>query len=243
MPNQLRQGMRFVAGRRGDFAPPGAHFPARRGRTPPSCRGNRGFSERSTLEGPDSVLRVFPRRQRRRHRRKSSDRLDWPGGQAHPTKWRVIPVSDTGVDPGAIRFVPARLDHANAFLTMMRALENSDPGTTPFDEARRRLVFEQFVQDDTYGRAWLIALGPQYVGYVVLTVSFSFEYRGCDAYIDELYIAKEHRGQGLAGRPWNSSRKRRASWESTRCIWRSLAAMTRLWNCTAAAATSITTGI
>ena len=109
----------------------------------------------------------------------------------------MIPVSDTGVDPGAIRFVPARLDHANAFLTMMRALENSDPGTTPFDEARRRLVFEQFVQDDTYGRAWLIALGPQYVGYVVLTVSFSFEYRGCDAYIDELYISKEHRGQGI----------------------------------------------
>jgi len=109
----------------------------------------------------------------------------------------VIPVSDTGVDPGAIRFVPARLDHADAFLTMMRALENSDPGTTPFDEARRRVIFEQFVQDDTYGRAWLIALGPQYVGYVVLTVSFSFEYRGCDAYIDELYIAKEHRGQGI----------------------------------------------
>jgi diamine N-acetyltransferase len=100
-------------------------------------------------------------------------------------------------NPGAIRFEPARLDHADVFLTMMRELEQADPGTTPFDEARRRVIFEQFVQDPAYGRAWLIALGPQYVGYVVLTVSFSFEYRGCDAYIDELYIAKEHRKQGI----------------------------------------------
>jgi GNAT superfamily N-acetyltransferase len=103
-------------------------------------------------------------------------------------------------NPSAIHFEPARLDHADIFLTMMRELEQADPGTTSFDEARRRAIFEQFVQDPTYGRAWLIALGPQYVGYVVLTVSFSFEYRGCDAYIDELYIAKEHRKQGIGRR-------------------------------------------
>jgi ribosomal protein S18 acetylase RimI-like enzyme len=35
---------------------------------------------------------------------------------------------------------------------------------------------------------------------VVLTVSFSFEYRGRDAYIDELYIAEEHRGRGIGRR-------------------------------------------
>ena len=35
---------------------------------------------------------------------------------------------------------------------------------------------------------------------MVLTVSFSFEYRGYDAFIDELYIAEEHRGQGIGRR-------------------------------------------
>jgi ribosomal protein S18 acetylase RimI-like enzyme len=35
---------------------------------------------------------------------------------------------------------------------------------------------------------------------VVLTVSFSFEYRGYDAFIDELYIAEEHRGRGIGRR-------------------------------------------
>lgn len=80
---------------------------------------------------------------------------------------------------------------------MMRALEGADPGTTPFDEDRRRVIFEEFVRDDTFGRAWLIVEEEEPVGYVVLTVSFSFEYRGRDAFIDELYVAEEHRGRGI----------------------------------------------
>jgi ribosomal protein S18 acetylase RimI-like enzyme len=80
---------------------------------------------------------------------------------------------------------------------MMRGLEAADPGTTPFDEPRRRESFGQFVRDDTYGQAWLIVVDEKPVGYVVLTVSFSFEYRGYDAFIDELYIAEEHRKRGI----------------------------------------------
>jgi ribosomal protein S18 acetylase RimI-like enzyme len=83
---------------------------------------------------------------------------------------------------------------------MMRALEDADPGSTPFDEAQRRAIFDQFVRDITYGKAWLILFNEQYVGYVVLTVSFSFEYRGYDAFIDELYIAEEYRRQGIGRR-------------------------------------------
>jgi diamine N-acetyltransferase len=103
-------------------------------------------------------------------------------------------------DSPAIRFEPALPEHVDIFVIMMRALEQADPGTTRFDELRRRTVFDQFVRDPTYGRAWLIVENDQNVGYVVLTVSFSFEYRGCDAYIDELYIAEEHRGRGIGRR-------------------------------------------
>ena len=101
-----------------------------------------------------------------------------------------------------IRFELARPEHADVVLEMMRALEEADPGTTPFDEAQRRAIFDRFVsnRDSTYGKAWLICCGALYVGYVVLTVSFSFEYRGYDAFIDELYIAKEYRRQGIGKR-------------------------------------------
>jgi GNAT superfamily N-acetyltransferase len=100
----------------------------------------------------------------------------------------------------ATRFEPARPQHADVVIAMMRALEQADPGTTRFDEQRRRVIFDQFVRDSPYGRAWLIVEGEEPIGYVVLTVSFSFEYRGCDAYIDELYIAEEHRGRGIGRR-------------------------------------------
>ena len=83
---------------------------------------------------------------------------------------------------------------------MMRALEEADPGTTAFDEAQRRAIYDRFVRDSTYGKAWLIVCDERFVGYVVLTVSFSFEYRGYDAFIDELYIAKEYRGRGIGRR-------------------------------------------
>jgi diamine N-acetyltransferase len=103
-------------------------------------------------------------------------------------------------DAPPIRFEPARPEHADLFIGMMQALEHADPGATPFDEQRRRVIFDQFVRDSPYGGAWLITEGERPVGYVVLTVSFSFEYRGCDAFIDELYIAEEYRGKGIGRR-------------------------------------------
>jgi diamine N-acetyltransferase len=104
------------------------------------------------------------------------------------------------IDDQGVRFELARPEHADVVLGMMRELEGADPGSTPFDENQRRTIFDRFVRDSTYGKAWLIAVGEQFVGYVVLTVSFSFEYRGYDAFIDELYIAKEYRGQGIGRR-------------------------------------------
>ena len=99
-----------------------------------------------------------------------------------------------------VRFEAALPEHADIILAMMRALEEADPGSTPFNEEQRRAIFARFVRDSTYGKAWLILRDGKYVGYVVLTVSFSFEYRGYDAFIDELYIAEEYRRQGLGQR-------------------------------------------
>jgi ribosomal protein S18 acetylase RimI-like enzyme len=101
------------------------------------------------------------------------------------------------IDARRVRFEPARPEHAEIVLGMMRALEEADTGTTPFDDVQRRAIFERFVRDSTYGKAWLILRDESYVWYVVLTVSFSFEYRGYDAFIDELYIAREYRRQGI----------------------------------------------
>jgi diamine N-acetyltransferase len=38
------------------------------------------------------------------------------------------------------------------------------------------------------------------VGYAILTLAFSFEYRGRDAFVDELYVAPDHQGKGIGRR-------------------------------------------
>ena len=145
-------------------------------------------------------------------------------------------------DTPAIRFEPARPEHADIVIAMMRALEQADPGTTPFDEQRRRVIFDQFVRDSPYGRAWLITEADRPVGYVVLTVSFSFEYRGCDAYIDELYIAEEHRGRGIGRRAMAFVEKMARELGVNAMHWKFLGITERRWSFTGGSVTSITTG-
>jgi ribosomal protein S18 acetylase RimI-like enzyme len=47
---------------------------------------------------------------------------------------------------------------------------------------------EQFTADETLGRAWLIQAEDRAVGYVALTFSYSLEFHGRDALLDELYV-------------------------------------------------------
>jgi len=67
----------------------------------------------------------------------------------------------------------------------------------PFDERIARVALEKILRDDTLGRVWLIQDSGEAVGYVVLTLGYSLEYHGRDAFIDEIYIRESHRGRGL----------------------------------------------
>jgi len=80
---------------------------------------------------------------------------------------------------------------------MMRELAGQEPGVVPFDESAARSAFRQFLLLPAFGRIWLISDGGALGGYVILTIGFSFEFRGHDAFIDELYIVPTHRRRGL----------------------------------------------
>ena len=67
-----------LRGRRGDLSSPRVDVPARRERTTPGV-GRRGeVPDRPVVEQPAPLLRVLPRRQRRRCRREPPDRMDRP---------------------------------------------------------------------------------------------------------------------------------------------------------------------
>ena len=84
-------------------------------------------------------------------------------------------------------------------LRMMRQLAEQEPGKIQFDEPAVRATFLRFLSLRAFGRTWLICEGALPVGYIVLTISFSFEFHGHDGFIDELYIepAFRRRGYGL----------------------------------------------
>jgi ribosomal protein S18 acetylase RimI-like enzyme len=86
---------------------------------------------------------------------------------------------------------------ADALVGMMRDFNAHE--RIAFDEAEVRAVLAQLFADDSYGLACLILLGGEVAGYFVLAFGFSVEFRGRDAFVDELFVKDDYRGRGLGG--------------------------------------------
>ena len=67
----------------------------------------------------------------------------------------------------------------------------------PFDEKLSKGNLLRFLRNKELGRIWLIFEEEIIVGYVVLTFGFSFEYKGRDAFIDELFLKEAYRNKGI----------------------------------------------
>jgi diamine N-acetyltransferase len=66
-----------------------------------------------------------------------------------------------------------------------------------FDEGAAREALAGLFADESRGRVWLIALDGGAVGYAVLTFGYSLEFKGRDAFVDELYLCEDARGRGV----------------------------------------------
>ena len=82
-------------------------------------------------------------------------------------------------------------------LRMMRVLAEQEPGKIKFDEPAVRASFQQLLALPAFGRTWLLCKEHKAVGYVVLTIGFSFDFHGHDAFIDELYVDAAYRRRGF----------------------------------------------
>lgn len=69
-----------------------------------------------------------------------------------------------------------------------------------FDEDRQPRALAALAADEPLGRGWLVRLGGNVVGYVVLTWGFSVEAGGREGCVDELYLLPEVRNRGLGRR-------------------------------------------
>lgn len=69
-----------------------------------------------------------------------------------------------------------------------------------FDEPEARRALAQLLHDARLGRVYLIRVGDELAGYLVLTFGFSLEFKGRDAFVDELFLCAEFRGRGIGTR-------------------------------------------
>ena len=66
-----------------------------------------------------------------------------------------------------------------------------------FDGAAALRAVETLAQSATLGRLWVAELDGSIAGYLAVTLGFSLEYQGRDAFVDELFLLPRARGRGL----------------------------------------------
>ncbi len=94
-----------------------------------------------------------------------------------------------------IAFKPADHEDTSDILGFMEEFYNTN--NYPFDPDSSRKALIQLLQDENLGRAWMISFEGEMVGYLVLTFGYSLEYRGKDAFLDELFLSRSFRSRGI----------------------------------------------
>ena len=96
-----------------------------------------------------------------------------------------------------LKFQLADLTAIETILPMMREFYLHED--LAFDEARARQALEGILNNELFGRVFLILAEEEVAGYTVLTFGYSLEFHGRDAFVDELFLHERFRGRGLGG--------------------------------------------
>jgi ribosomal protein S18 acetylase RimI-like enzyme len=93
---------------------------------------------------------------------------------------------------------PVTQKSLDLLLPFVRAFHQHE-GLTMSDEERVSTL-RRLIDDDTWGKLWLIFDGTEPAGYIAICVGYSIEFRGNDAFVDEFYVRPESRGRGLGSK-------------------------------------------
>jgi len=93
-----------------------------------------------------------------------------------------------------VTLAPVGPGDADELLTLARAFHAEDGH--PLDADGERAVRE-VCDGHPLACGFLVRRGGSTAGYLVLTLGYGVEYGGADAFLDDLYLTPESRGQGL----------------------------------------------
>ena len=66
--------------------------------------------------------------------------------------------------------------------------------------SREENSVRKLLHDKNLGEIWLVRKLDSLIGYIAVCYSYSIEFGGRDAFVDEFYIAAAERGKGIGGR-------------------------------------------
>lgn len=92
-------------------------------------------------------------------------------------------------------FKIAQLADAPVLLGLMREFYEYEH--LNFDAGQAEKSLKMLLSDKSLGRVWLIKEAGEIAGYMAVTLGFSLEFHGRDAFLDELYFRERFRGRGL----------------------------------------------
>ncbi|HYO47356.1 MAG TPA: GNAT family N-acetyltransferase [Gemmatimonadota bacterium] len=99
--------------------------------------------------------------------------------------------------PSDVHIEPLTPSDIDELLPLMREFYAGE--RLPWDETVVRRALDALWGEPLHGGAWLARAGNDVVGYGVLCCGFSLEYRGRDAFVDELFVRPTWRDQGVGG--------------------------------------------
>ncbi|NEQ51821.1 MAG: GNAT family N-acetyltransferase [Leptolyngbya sp. SIO3F4] len=89
----------------------------------------------------------------------------------------------------------ATIDDLPMLLPLVKAYHQFE-GINLTDTGRENAI-TALLSNSSLGYIWLVTIDNQNIGYIALTLGYSIEFGGKDAFIDEFYIEPEFRGRGL----------------------------------------------
>jgi GNAT superfamily N-acetyltransferase len=97
--------------------------------------------------------------------------------------------------PPAVSLDLATAAHVPLLLDWMRDFYAHEG--IPFDPARSQPALVELIASPAFGRVFLLVAEGAAVGYAVVALGFSLEFGGRSAFLDELYVRPQSRGQGI----------------------------------------------
>ena len=89
----------------------------------------------------------------------------------------------------------ARIEDVPVLVALMVEFYQEAGYTLPRDAATQ--AFTTLLGEPSRGRVWLVEVGTQPFGYIVLTLSFSMEYGGLRGFVDDFFVRPAVRGRGF----------------------------------------------